>query len=266
MEEKKEIRVSLSTFFLILAIIVIGVMGYFIYKLNDDKTKATEQVSELNNQIKSLENSVSSLQKAIENTSNIEKDTQITSNTSSTEKTEIVQSNTKNNTTTNKITDVSEIKKILKNQGKYEVLEVANIKKENDKYFVEANYYAPKVFTEQQYTDMVKNKKIILNNKEYIYEPNSAYGTYVYIEGEALENGYRVEKVENGCIFLGGYNNDTIAMIKELKATYAFYLDANTEISSWGDIHYTNEGVPTGYSVIVYDRENDRLYISVDPR
>ena len=106
MEEKKSIKVSLSTFFLIVAIIVIGVMGYFIYKLNDDKTKATEQVSELNNQIKSLENSVSSLQKAIENTSNIEKDTQITSNTSSTEKTEIVQSNTKNNTTTNKITDV----------------------------------------------------------------------------------------------------------------------------------------------------------------
>jgi len=62
MEEKKTIKISLSTFFLILAIIAICVMGYFIYKLNDDKTKATEQVSELNNQVAKLENSMDNLQ------------------------------------------------------------------------------------------------------------------------------------------------------------------------------------------------------------
>ena len=56
MEEKKTTKISLSTFFLVLAIIAIGVMGYFIYKLNDDKTKATEQVSELNNKVTLLEN------------------------------------------------------------------------------------------------------------------------------------------------------------------------------------------------------------------
>lgn len=70
MEEKKTTKISLSTFFLIIAIIAICVMGFFIYKLNDDKTKATEQVSELNNQITSLENSVSSLQGKIDTISN----------------------------------------------------------------------------------------------------------------------------------------------------------------------------------------------------
>ena len=59
MEEKKVIKVSLSTFFLIVAIIAIGVMGYFIYKLNDDKTKETEQVSELSNRVALLENTKS---------------------------------------------------------------------------------------------------------------------------------------------------------------------------------------------------------------
>ena len=36
MEEKKVTKISLSTFFLILAIIAIIVMGIFIYKLNND--------------------------------------------------------------------------------------------------------------------------------------------------------------------------------------------------------------------------------------
>ena len=61
MEEKKTTKISLSTFFLILAIIAICVMGYFIYKLNDDKTKATDQVQSLNSQIANLEKSIDNL-------------------------------------------------------------------------------------------------------------------------------------------------------------------------------------------------------------
>ena len=70
MEEKKVTKISLSTFFLILAIIAICVMGFFIYKLNDDKTKESEKVSELNKQITSFENTVNSLQEKIDTISN----------------------------------------------------------------------------------------------------------------------------------------------------------------------------------------------------
>ena len=66
MEEKKSTKISLSTFFLIIAIIAICVMGFFIYKLNDDKTKATEKVSELNNQVAKLENSMNNLQEKVD--------------------------------------------------------------------------------------------------------------------------------------------------------------------------------------------------------
>ena len=55
MEEKKITKMSLSSFFLIIAIIAICVMGFFIYKLNDDKIKATEQVSKLSNRVELLE-------------------------------------------------------------------------------------------------------------------------------------------------------------------------------------------------------------------
>ena len=37
MENKKATKISLSTFFLILAIIVIVIMSYYIYNLNNEK-------------------------------------------------------------------------------------------------------------------------------------------------------------------------------------------------------------------------------------
>lgn len=76
MEEKKSIKISLSTFFLILAIIALVVMGFFIYKLSDDKTKATEQVKELNNQVAKLENSMNNLQEKVNKIQDINNNTE----------------------------------------------------------------------------------------------------------------------------------------------------------------------------------------------
>lgn len=75
MEEKKSIKISLSTVFLILAIIVIVVMAYFLYKLNNEKIAETEKVSALNSQVSNLENKVENLQGTIDNVSNIVSDT-----------------------------------------------------------------------------------------------------------------------------------------------------------------------------------------------
>ena len=55
MEDKNVTKISLSTFFLILAIIAIIVMGIFIYKLNNDKTIESNKVSELSSRIANLE-------------------------------------------------------------------------------------------------------------------------------------------------------------------------------------------------------------------
>lgn len=48
MEENKQVRLSLSLFFLLIAIIAIGVMGFFIVKLNGEKTQEAQKVVELN--------------------------------------------------------------------------------------------------------------------------------------------------------------------------------------------------------------------------
>lgn len=65
MEEKKALKISLSTFFLILAIIVICVMVYYIYKLNNEKNIETIKAENLNSKVNSLENKVNDLQEKI---------------------------------------------------------------------------------------------------------------------------------------------------------------------------------------------------------
>lgn len=62
MEEKNVTKISLSTFFLILAIIAIIVMGLFIYKLNNDKTTEIQKSTELQSQVNSLSTTVNDLQ------------------------------------------------------------------------------------------------------------------------------------------------------------------------------------------------------------
>lgn len=62
MEEKKSIKISLSTFFLILAIIAIIVMGIFIYILDKDKKAEIQKSADLQSQINSLKVTINDLQ------------------------------------------------------------------------------------------------------------------------------------------------------------------------------------------------------------
>ena len=56
MEKKEPIKVTLSTFFLILAIIAIGIMGYFLYVANVKTNDMATKEKELNAKIAKLEN------------------------------------------------------------------------------------------------------------------------------------------------------------------------------------------------------------------
>ncbi len=65
MEEKKEkkgIKISFSTFFLILAIIIIFIMSYFIYKFYSEKMMENDKVANLNSKVSNLENTIEILQ------------------------------------------------------------------------------------------------------------------------------------------------------------------------------------------------------------
>lgn len=80
MEKKEPIKVSLSTFFLFIAIIVIAVLGYFTFDLYVENQNSKEELSSLNNEISTLENSVKDYKSKIDAISNT-----INSNTNKTE-------------------------------------------------------------------------------------------------------------------------------------------------------------------------------------
>lgn len=84
MEEKKVTKISLSTFFLILAIIAIIVMGIFMYKLYNEKTEETKKSNELQTQVNSLNETVRDLQEKINNISETSNSNNSTENTSTT--------------------------------------------------------------------------------------------------------------------------------------------------------------------------------------
>lgn len=96
MEEKNVTKISLSTFFLILAIIAIIVMGIFIYKLNNDKTAEVQKSTELQAQVNSLNGTVSDLQNKIDKVSET-----VNSNTP-------VENSTTNNTSNNNSTSFTD--------------------------------------------------------------------------------------------------------------------------------------------------------------
>lgn len=62
MEEKNNIRINLVTVFLIISLIIIVIMGFFIYKLYNDRKIANGKLSDLNNEVARLENIVDDLQ------------------------------------------------------------------------------------------------------------------------------------------------------------------------------------------------------------
>lgn len=82
MDEKKAIKISLSTFFLILAIIVIIVMCIFMFKLYNEKTEETKKSSELQTQVNNLNETISDLQGKIDNISETINSNNSTENTS----------------------------------------------------------------------------------------------------------------------------------------------------------------------------------------
>ena len=61
MKEENVVKISLTTL-LLLAIIVIIVMGYFMYKLNNDKKAEAQKSTELQSQVDNLSNTVDELQ------------------------------------------------------------------------------------------------------------------------------------------------------------------------------------------------------------
>ena len=84
MEEQKVTKIGISKILLIIAMIIIAIMGFFIYKLNNEKNDQIEKyndlqviVSDLNNTIESYQSKMNRISETIssENTNDVQTDT-----------------------------------------------------------------------------------------------------------------------------------------------------------------------------------------------
>mgnify|MGYP003309189118 CR=1 FL=1 len=62
MEEQKVTKIGISKILLIIAIIIIAIMGFFIYKLNNEKNNQIEKYNELQAIVSDLNNIIESYQ------------------------------------------------------------------------------------------------------------------------------------------------------------------------------------------------------------
>lgn len=97
MEEKKITKISLSTFFLILAIILIILMGFFLFKLYNEKTELSEKSIKQNEKMSDLQNNIDNLTSQLNQIS-----TSITTENAKNNTSSNTQNNASSNTTEEK--------------------------------------------------------------------------------------------------------------------------------------------------------------------
>ena len=81
MGDKQVTKISLSTFLLIIAIIIITIIGFFIYKLNSKKSIKAKKSADSQEQVRNLNSTVSDLQSK-KNTNSETVNSSTTTNTS----------------------------------------------------------------------------------------------------------------------------------------------------------------------------------------
>lgn len=205
MEEKKVIKISLSTFFLILAIIVI-IMGVFIYKLYNEKSIDTKKTTELQAKVDNLNGTLSELQEKNDNISNT-----LNSNTINTDNATNTINSTNNNLSTNSSSSkYSEITKTLTNNDLLSVTDAVN---NNGTYTLKGKIITVDTSKEQVteypfYKDTGEYKQItVLSNTKCIYSVDSYEETT-----DTVENVFSKELYFGGCFNFSFENGKCISV------------------------------------------------------
>ncbi len=147
MEEKKTVKISLSTVLLIISVIIIVVMAYFLFKLNNEKTTETGNVSDADTKISNLENTLNSLdEKTNNNSNNVNNSDNSTSNNNNVNYIEMTEEN---------------YKKYNTSPYSYRIQDM--IQNKDGTITIKGRVYKETDFlsiTKEQYQDLVNNKTV----------------------------------------------------------------------------------------------------------
>lgn len=165
-----------SFVFVILAMmIIIAIMGYFIYNLYIEKTNTKEEINNLKNQIISLESKNNEAQE--ENGKN-----------------ENTNANTETNN--NKYTEISsELNGI-------DVLYVTNVIKDNDIYTLQGVLYTQYSLSGAELQEVISKGTMKINNKNYIIKSSSNSKEYDLYDSAQNEIAYKIKETDENTYYL----------------------------------------------------------------
>ena len=177
-----------------------------------------------------------------------------------------------------------ELISLLKKMNKLEEFRVTSIKKQNDEYTITANYYVPKVLTEEKFNNLQEQQIIVLDGLEYTYKNdkdnlflfNEGYGYVVNKDNIKSSDGYSIVKFGEGYAFqkeIGGVSTIVNKIDKKINVK----LDKNTiveespfnnieQVHTLADTSWDNDYINNNRITLELNTENNSVYINRDVR
>lgn len=238
MEDKKVTKISLSTFLLIFAIIIIVIMGVFIFKLNNEKTVETQRATELETQVSNLNSTVNNLQEKINKVS----ETINSENTTNVEANSAVEQPTNSASTT--VQDkYTEITSKLNEDDLFYATNV--VKNSDDSYTLNGVLYTKFTLSKTELENAVKN------------------GSYKYLNQFGTDPeyvNYTVKKNYEGhdYAFIGKFKNeDRLCFYATKKDSNTYYIQNDTEFGDEWKLTDNYKKITVSGDIVVendYDR------------
>ena len=184
MEEKKQVKISTPGFFLILAIIVIAVMGYFIYKISSEKAEKENQIVSLNNEISNLQSSSRELQGKIDNIANAINTTKINE--------------------TNTINNNKRYSEITDNLGENNAFYVTEAINNGSSYTLKGAIYTKYTLTKDEVEEIFRKGTMEINHGDKVekYNVKKIEDVYYLYEQKNNNQSYMIEKKDDNIYFI----------------------------------------------------------------
>lgn len=273
--EEKNGKVTLTTaiLFFLLIIIIVGVALIYVGLTEKHNAEKVELQNNLQNKVEQLEDNK-------EGTAEI-----LWKNENSEDKILEIDTSRRANTLESLNNDVD---KVLNEYSKYpNYLRISSIKENSKEYFVgeenlwvELEYHVMNFLTEKEYQNLVKNKKILIDGREYIFKNdnnnnlNLNYGYIMPKESNLEDIGYSIQKTEYGYYFVfevGGasVNIDYIDKVIPVKMSKS----TKISIATADDGEYTLETYPYELtdeylknSKVTLEKINNEVFVLIDVR
>lgn len=198
-QSKKSYSVALPTFLLFIALIAIGVMGYFLFSISKEKETAVSETNNLKSQVDEMKNTIYDMQTQLDSYSK----TFSAQNSSNSE-----NSLNSENSSTNKQANLSQIhyEEINEKLNNIDGLYITDVEEKDNKYTLKGVIYSKYTLSKNELNEIVENGKLKLNDTYYTVKKDSSSeeNEYVLIDPNSKNSDalYAIRKEDSDTYYI----------------------------------------------------------------